>query len=479
MTYASDVLIDIENKFKLQDIDFRGFKIWWMSRYKIYESIDKGLKNSTTSTTVANTSNLKYLKSLSFNNSYRNHDILCVSGVTLRREVVNNKKFDIIFDYIGKYDNENSYGILNTLSGNGYIKDSYTANSYNMANISFKSILYKRLWKRILNKNEQDYLIELFIKIENYLLSQYNLKISLYKIVVEQTAMLIGLYKQVHKIVKKINPKVLYIECAYSPTHLLFIYAAKKLNIPVVEYQHGLISEMHPGYIYNKKLDKLDPVPDYICVYGAHFKNMIEKMNPKNNLKIIEYGYLFLYEKVLEKNKKNPQDDKFDYLITTQGELYSSYWVSFIKELLHLDKECKILLKVHPNEVMNYKELYAEIVQEDRVILAENMNLYDCLELCKNHLSCFSTCHYEALTYDVPTYVIKFPGWEHVKNLAEYNVEYFSSAEELVKYKTSNEKDKILFNKFKKDFFNISEDELSEEMLRIIIKRTNKLFTEN
>lgn len=480
MLYASDILLDIENRFKLVDIDFRGFKIWWMSRYKVYESIDSALKRSSGKALGGHAnSNFKYLKSISFKKNYKNHDILCVSGVTLRREMIDNKKFDIIFDYIGKYDNENSYGILNTLSGNGYIKNSYTCNSYNMANITFKSVFYKKIWKIILNKNEKEYIGSLFSKIQEYLLTKYNLEVNLWELVASQTSMLIGLYKEARRIIKKINPKALYVECAYSPTHLLFIYAAKELSIPVVEYQHGLISELHPGYKYNKKLDEKDPVPDYICVYGAHFKKMIEAMNPKSDLKIIEYGYPFLYEKVIKKDNKDNIEEKFKYLITTQGELYSKYWVSFIKELLALDKECKILLKVHPNEIMNYNQLYSEIVKEDRLILAEGMNLYDCLEVAENHLSCFSTCHYEALAYDVPTYVIKFPGWEHVKDLAQYKVEYFSSAKEFAQYKAANEVNQILFNKFKKDFFNIDKEGINQEILKKIIIETNKLFTKN
>nr|WP_307905764.1 hypothetical protein [Clostridium botulinum] len=249
----------------------------------------------------------------------------------------------------------------------------------------------------------------------------------------------------------------MYVECAYSPTHLLFVYAAKSLKIPVIEFQHGLISDKHIGYRYNEKTYDLDPVPDYICVYGSHFENIIRKMNPNLQINILKYGNPLLYEEIFERNNNTnivDNEETYEYLVTTQGEEFSKYWTRFLKRLLEVDKEGKILLKVHPNEVMLYKQLYSEILSNPRVIVDENYNIYDCLKRSKRHLSCFSTCHYEALVYNVPTYVIKFPGWEHVQNLRNYNVQYVNTADEFVSNIKTNNKD-ILFNKFKKDFYDI------------------------
>lgn len=39
MIGASDILLDIEKKFNLFDLELREFRFWWMSRYKIYELI--------------------------------------------------------------------------------------------------------------------------------------------------------------------------------------------------------------------------------------------------------------------------------------------------------------------------------------------------------------------------------------------------------------------------------------------------------
>lgn len=479
MIYASDVLFDIEKKFDLFNLTIKDFKIWWMSRYKIYEAIDVKIKsqngnNPPASSSKKSSSNLTYVKSLNFKKYfYKKSQILCVSGANMRREKVDGKAFDIIFDYIGKYDDKNDYAVLNTLSGTGFIKDCYTRQCYNMANITFRSLIHRKAWKHVLEKNYQAQISKIFSQVEEYLENKYNLKINLKEEVCRQTAMLLNEYKNVHRIIHKIDPKVLYVECAYSPTHLLFIYAAKNLHIPVVEYQHGLINRRHPGYIYNKEVKKSDPVPDFLCVYGAHFENMIREMNPQSNLNIIQYGNPFLYEQLINKKDDMEKNKEYDYLITTQGAMYSKYWVDFVKELLKVDENGSILMKVHPNEIMDYKELYKEIIDEKRVSFAQNMNVYDCFKVSKRHLSCFSTCHYEALTYDLPTYVIQFPGWQHVEHLKNYDVRYFSSSKKLKAFLDECKIEDNLFEKFKREFFNIEKEKLNYESLKSKIIDTN------
>ncbi|KEH98033.1 capsule biosynthesis protein [Clostridium massiliodielmoense] len=489
MIGASDILLDIERKFKLFDLELREFRFWWMSRYKIYELIRNIITNknkvSSGDTKILNLkkslSNFKYLKSFKLGkNKYSHSDILCVSGTTLRRQIVEKKYFDVIFDFIGKYDKNNSYAILNTLSGNGFIGNHYTPECYNMSNLTLANHFVKKTYKFVLKPKEIKYIEDTFKKVENYLKQEYNINLDLCKIVCGQTAILLENYNIAFNIVKRVSPKVLYVECAYSPTHLLFVYVAKNLNIPVVEFQHGLISDKHIGYKYNKETYKVDPVPDYICVYGSYFGEIIQKMNPDLDLNIIKYGNILLYEEVSKEYNRydNKTDNTYDYLVTTQGEEFSKYWNIFLKRLLEIDKNSKILLKVHPNEIMVYKQLYGEVLSNSRVTFAENYNIYDCLKMSKKHLSCFSTCHYEALVYNVPTYVIKFPGWEHVNKLEHYNVGFFNTADEFISY-IKEEKNNILFNKFKKDFFDIDSDKIDIKRIQQKIVGFNNLFTKS
>ncbi|WP_291632276.1 capsule biosynthesis protein [Clostridium sp.] len=477
MIQTTDIMKDIEERFKLFDIEIRGFYIWWVSRRKIFETIDiLRLKDPNCNETNVISklkryfTALKYIKSINIKgNKYKQLDILCLSDTASRRD----NGFDHIFDYIGKYDSL-SYGILETLSGEGYRTNRYTKNSYNLSNLSLLNLLYRRFYYLFINKSEVKHIQDTFDQVQSYILEKYKIDIPITHIVLENTSVLLKGYKYALNILKKVKPKVLYMQCFYSPSHIIFIYAAKILNIKVVEFQHGLISDKHYGYVLNDKIRDRDPIPDYFCVFGAHFKDVIIKINPKIKLNIVEYGYPYLYEQLME-NIASKEEVKFDFLITTQGAVYSKQWCYFIKELLELDYNTRILIKLHPNEIMEYKELYKDIIANSRVSFETTGTIYTCLRKSKVHLSCFSTCHYEAMVCNIPTFVVKFSGWTNVEELKEYRVCFVNSAEELINVINDNQT-KILFEKFRKDYFNIDSYEMIKSKLIRSIKDANKLF---
>ncbi|MCB2289047.1 capsule biosynthesis protein [Clostridium sp. CS001] len=477
MIQTTDIMKDIEEQFKLFDVEIRAFYIWWVSKRKIFETIDslrqkraKCNESNVRSKIMRCFTTFKYIRSINLRrNKYKQLDILCLSDTASKR----NNGFDYIFDYIGKYDTA-SYGILETLSGEIYSSKSYTENSYNLSNLSLMVLFYRRFYHMFLSRDEITYLKSIFDEVQFYILEKYEIDIPITKIVLENTSVLIKGHIYALNILRKVKPKVLYTQCFYSPTHIIFVYAAKMLNIKVVEFQHGLINEKHNGYIFHESIREKDPIPDYFCVFGTHFKNVILKINPKVNLNILEYGYPFLYEQLAE-NLKCIEEKEYEFIITTQGSAYAKHWCVFIRELLCLDLKCKILVKVHPNELMEYKDLYREVIGNPRVDFDAIGNIYTCLRKSKVHLSCFSTCHYEAIVCNIPTFVVKFPGWENVAELKEYFVCFINSAEELVESISANHRD-ISFNKFRKDYFNIdSYENIGEKLIRDI-KEVNKFF---
>lgn len=487
MIQTADIMIEIEDKFKLFDLKFREFNIWWMSRRIIFNAIEASRKNAgtknknTPSKIILRLTMLKYLGSLNFKkNIYKKFDILCLSDTATRIEIVDNKKFDILFDYIGKYDDK-SYAILDTPSGKGYEGQIYTRNSYNLSNMTVLIHMYRQFYRLFLKEEEINKIRSVMESIENYLLEKYQINIKITSIVLQNTAVLFRGYKIAYSILSKINPKVFYVQCAYSPSHLLFIYAAKALNIKVVEFQHGLISKNHFGYIFNKEIEKSDPVPDYICVWGGYFTRLLEKMNPKSKLNIIEYGHPYVHKKVVENINNNKKSEKeYDILITTQGVDTSSYWINFIEELTKVDDKLKVLVKVHPNEVMQYREIYREVIGRKGVTFSNYEerfdNVYECLKVSKVHVSCFSTCHYEALACNIPTFVVKFPKWENAEDLENYGVSFVDSAKELVS-KINEGNDNLLFDKFRKDFYNIQDNHFDDMDLKKRVIDLNNFFT--
>jgi hypothetical protein len=75
------------------------------------------------------------------------------------------------------------------------------------------------------------------------------------------------------------RPRAVFVLCAYShftPIQL----AAKRLAIPVIELQHGVIHESHPGYIFPDLGDerfRALPVPDHLVAFGDYFGRLLER----------------------------------------------------------------------------------------------------------------------------------------------------------------------------------------------------------
>ncbi len=69
---------------------------------------------------------------------------------------------------------------------------------------------------------------------------------------------------------RRVRPYVLIAECYYD-YKMMAIYAAKKLGIPTIEFQHGMITEQTFPYICRKKFTD-NPFPEWLFCYGEVYK---------------------------------------------------------------------------------------------------------------------------------------------------------------------------------------------------------------
>lgn len=78
---------------------------------------------------------------------------------------------------------------------------------------------------------------------------------------------------------RQARPKAVFVLCGYH-MHTPLQLAAREEGIPVIELQHGLIHESHPGYILpelpTEQLRTL-PLPDHLVVFGSYFGTMLEQ----------------------------------------------------------------------------------------------------------------------------------------------------------------------------------------------------------
>ena len=228
--------------------------------------------------------------------------------------------------------------------------------------------------------------------------------------------------KAYKRLFKKTNPKLFFMVCSYGYEGI--IAAAKELNIPVVELQHGIIHKNHFGYIYNKNLLKYREkflVPDFLLLYDKRTKDLLVKTSFFDKDKIFVTGNPRIeYWNSKAKDSKNKLEENIFVALEGDDEHVLKFLDKGIGILKERGTRVKIRLKLHPGEVEYLKEInelkdkYPEYVE---ILSPSSLNLYENILKSKFHVSVSSTTHFEAINLNTPTLVLKLPGWRNVEDL--------------------------------------------------------------
>lgn len=201
------------------------------------------------------------------------------------------------------------------------------------------------------------------------------------------------------------KPKLIVVEGGYYGDQYALIMAAKKLNIIVVEYQHGYVGMSYPAYNYLKNLynDLSFFVPDYFLTFGRYWNDRI-----RIPAKIYEIGVPLIVEKT-KRNLPLLKNGCKTILIISGGVDYKVINV-FLKEILRkksLDKY-DIVLRLHPSEMPELQKRYGDIL-ETRIEL-DTLSLYDVLSKVDIVVGFgVSTVQYEAVYFTDKVYLMNLP----------------------------------------------------------------------
>lgn len=223
-------------------------------------------------------------------------------------------------------------------------------------------------------------------------------------------------------IFRKIFKKYQNVEVAVD-----FWGSARENIIPVlpgkpqsVELQHGIITRIHPGYIYPEFVKDLnmDFFKRILLVYGNKTKEMLtedsifdpDKVDVIGNPRVIKYKQEF----------KTTNEERNLILFTSQpyeqdgvGENYYSTVIGYLTSIhnyLNSNKELcafRLAIKLHPRETNKAVKLYQNCLPSVSVF-DNNSELYELINKSILHLTVSSTVLYEAAMFDVPTVVLNY-----------------------------------------------------------------------
>jgi hypothetical protein len=229
--------------------------------------------------------------------------------------------------------------------------------------------------------------------------------------------------KQIYKLLlSKLHPGFLLLINAYN-NHAI-VAAAKERNIQVIEFQHGLISNHHPGYSWDHRVlsHKICmPIPDKIFLYGEYWKEEIisngfweDALVSTGSLRMDRYRNLSV---------QNIGSQICNLLVTTQGldvKNVSQFLADFIGSAKNKIK-VNLTIKLHPRE-HNSIIYQQELDGLENIKIIDGSSLPSTFDLLLNsdiHASISSTCHYESLALGKPTIILPFSSHEKVLQLEE------------------------------------------------------------
>jgi hypothetical protein len=212
-------------------------------------------------------------------------------------------------------------------------------------------------------------------------------------------------------ILQSARSRLVLTDCFYDK--MWAVAAAKRLGIPVLELQHGMIYDGHMAYTYDpssaSRYKNRMPLPDKILTFGRHFSDILTGREFWTGDQVIAVGF----------PKMDRLQSEFDYRLPGAGEplrvLISSQWIIANKLPEFLERAStrlpdNVVLDVRPHPLERDVGAYRRI--GGVTLLDGRADFYKVL--CGHHVHCsvFSTTLLESIGLGIPTMIIGLPGSE-------------------------------------------------------------------
>lgn len=201
----------------------------------------------------------------------------------------------------------------------------------------------------------------------------------------------------------RIRPKIILVVCAYAFDCMVLCEVAHKMNISVVELQHGTIGSDHIAYNFYKKM-RLNSFPDYVFTFGRYEKEYARFPLAKTH--IIPTGYPEL-ENIRNRYKKMKSNKK-NILFISQTLIEIAKFANEVAENIDSDKY-QIIFQLHPFEYSCWKSTIGKYLSHPNIKVVGNYEhtVYESLAQADWVVGNYSTVLSEAQMFGVKVAVMK------------------------------------------------------------------------
>lgn len=481
---------NLEEKYELNHKEIQGCYPWQLIRMYLYYEITRktnvfeSAQQSSLSLFDKINSFLPFVKNSILSNPLSGNENVDALIFDHPRKVIFEDEYQDIYSYFLK-DTLNQYGESFETIESPYLNQHFRSNeNIKENNVKFNdrillgSFIHKTRNRGKLHFTESE--MQYINSVKEELETAFEIEIDLFRIMEDHILNFQYDYKKYIELLQRKKPKVVFLVVAYENKALLA--ACKKMNIEIIELQHGTISPYHLGYSYpentmkfNGELKEIEYFPDKILSFGNYWKNACPF--PIDSENIISMGFPYFdensktYMKIAEdKNSKEGNDQKTEkkqILFISQGVIGKYLSELAYETALNMNKNNEnnednaqnynFIYKLHPGEYGTWKENYDYLTKAVNefdnftVINKSEPPLYELFAESHYQIGAFSTAIYEGLAFNCKTFIIDVPGVEYLDDLIDKDiVKKVNSSEELINY-INNEN--ISIQEYDKDYF--------------------------
>lgn len=405
---------EIEGRFPVDSIKLSdGTKLWNLIRVLLYFYVQKKNANKTIDRLSIKTIYHIIKEGVSQINFEDKIELCGFSGTESRRNI-NGKFYDIYMDPLHDIMGE-KFWIFEWPTSEAYRRDyknkiyskNYIPIHIPLLNKTFFQILYYKIFKKSSVGIEKKEILQDIIKIfcEKTQMEEDDLN----REICEAIEIFYYIKKFLVDLLKKIEPKAIFIRCGYGRFHMALSQACRELGITSIELQHGVITNHHVGYIKLTYSNNRDCIPEYLLTYGDAFSEIVKKSTLFDHEKIISIGFPYMEEIINSKPKIDKEIkifcSKFSkiILVTSQWDLADEIKEFILNMVTKLDRDIGIIFKPHPRDWRTYSELET---YENILLVNRYDDLYEIMKIADIHSTITSTSGIEALAFGKPNIFI-------------------------------------------------------------------------
>lgn len=250
-------------------------------------------------------------------------------------------------------------------------------------------------------------------------------------------------------ILNRVNPKRIFL--TQNGIQKALMLCAFERKIPIIEFQHGIINKNHPAYSYpvNCNYENVKTLPTVLFMFSNFWKDVAYM--PKVSKVITGNDY---FNNPLKHLHSNGSYDKMDYILIVSSIVHQEEIDNFIMALRKRHINSHIVLKLHPNQIHQYKDICVKYEDDNSTdIILSEFSITDLLSRALCVVLIESTAAYEALQMSKTVYILKrmnYTGHSNIFN--EDNVKIIDKYEDIdIVCQNCDTNKKIYFDTFQRD----------------------------